>query len=77
MELYYFESCPYCVRVLDFLTGKSHDITMKDTANHSEFREELKAINNGITQVPCLVIEGRPMLESLDIIEYLKGILSA
>jgi hypothetical protein len=30
---------------------------------------------NNITQVPCLVVDGVPMLESDDIIAYLEGVL--
>ncbi len=31
----------------------------------------------GKTQVPCLVINGEPMLESDDIIAYLHGLVAA
>ena len=35
-------------------------------------REELGRINGGNTQVPCLIVDGKPMLESLDIIAFLE-----
>ena len=72
MELFYMPRCPFCVRVLDFLEGKTHDIVMKDTIAHPEYREELGTINGGNTQVPCLIVDGKPMLESLDIIAFLE-----
>ncbi len=72
MELYYKETCPYCQRVLSFLKGKKHSIRLKEIIVNPEFRKELEAISNNNSQVPCLVVEGRPMLESGDIIEYLR-----
>ncbi len=44
---------------------------MKDTMKDPAARAELAKIG-GKTQVPCLVIDGKPLYESLDIIEWLK-----
>jgi glutaredoxin len=73
LELYFFKSCPYCQKVLSSLEGKDHSIALKDTRENENYYKELKEVNNGITQVPCLVIDGKPMLESDDIIEFLKN----
>ena len=47
-----------------------------ETVNSTDpqHRQELLDMN-GTTQSPCLVIDGKPMLESADIIAYLKGLL--
>ncbi len=72
LELYYFDSCPFCARVLSFLKGKEHSIEFKNTMQKREYFEELKKRNHGKKQVPCLFIDGKPMLESLDIIRFLE-----
>lgn len=46
------------------------DITLKNTSD-SETRDELISIG-GKRQVPCLIIEGKALYESDDIIDYLK-----
>ena len=74
IELYHFESCPYCRKVRNYIDQigvrsqiKFHDI-MADPAS----AEKLQKINDD-DQVPCLVIDGKPMLESDEIIAWLKG----
>ncbi|MCP4177465.1 MAG: glutaredoxin [bacterium] len=71
LELYYFESCPFCQKVLFYLEDKKHDITFYDTKIHLGHRQKLLELN-GNTQVPCLVINGNPMLESDEIILFLE-----
>ena len=44
------------------------DIHQSETA-----MQERIQLNHGRTQVPCLTIDGKPMLESDDIIEYLEN----
>lgn len=69
--LYYKPTCPYCRKVTSFM--KTADITM-EMRNTLEpgVADELVALN-GRTQVPCLVIDGKPMLESDDIIAHLRS----
>ena len=74
MTLYYKPTCPYCIKVLDFMEEEGVELEMKDTYV-TENLEELKALNNGITQVPCLDVNGHPMLESADIISFLRNIV--
>ncbi|HJO93863.1 MAG TPA: glutathione S-transferase N-terminal domain-containing protein [Victivallales bacterium] len=71
LELYYFESCPFCQKVLLYLEDKKHDIIFLDTKVHKEYRENLLKMNKN-TQVPCLVIDGEPILESDEIILFLE-----
>ncbi len=71
LELFYFESCPFCRLVLKYLEDKKNNIVFKDIRKNSEYKNELKGLS-GKTQVPCLVIDRKPMFESLDILNYLK-----
>ena len=73
LELYYFPACPYCRRVLNYLeeSGRS-DVVLADAKNDQAAAEYLKE-KGGKYQVPCLFIDGKPMYESLDIIDWLKA----
>lgn len=71
LTLYYRPGCGYCQRVLSYLEETKITIPMKDTGATASYREELIKIG-GKSQVPCLVIDGRALYESLDIIEWLK-----
>ena len=71
LTLYHFMGCPYCQRVRDFLNKEGITIPMKDTHANLENRQELIKIG-GKPQVPCLVIDGQALYESLDIIEWFK-----
>ncbi len=69
--LYHFAGCPYCQRVRDYLAKENISIPLKDTHQNPAYKEELFKIG-GKTQVPCLVIDGKPLYESLNIIEWFK-----
>ena len=70
LKLYYFESCPFCQKVLHFISETKHNIILKNIREEQAFKDELiKATEK--SQVPCLIIDGTPMLESDDIIKYL------
>jgi len=76
LSLYYFETCPYCVRVLDVLEEMGLPLELRHVLNEEKYARELIA-EGGIDMVPCLRIthpDGRVewMYESLDIVEYLK-----
>ena len=71
LTLYHFMACPYCQRVRDFLSKEGISVPMKDTHENLANRDELVKIG-GKSQVPCLVIDGKPLYESLDIIEWFK-----
>ncbi len=71
LTLYHSQSCSYCARVRDFLTKKKIDVPMKDTHQNPAYRDELIKIG-GKAQVPCLVIDGKALYESMDIIEWFK-----
>lgn len=71
--LYSYAWCPYCVRVLKAIQElKLQDlIEVRDLdSDQAHLRALLKA--TGGTQAPCLMVDGVPILESLDIIAYLR-----
>ena len=72
LTLYHFQGCPYCARVRDFLAQEKINVPMKDTHQTPAFRDELIKIG-GKSQVPCLVIDGKTLYESSDIIEWFKN----
>lgn len=72
LELYFFPDCPYCRKVL----GAIDDLGLKDRVVFHDARSDPKEKEalvdlTGKTQVPCLVIDGKPMHESEDIKQYL------
>jgi glutaredoxin 3 len=71
LTLYHFIGCPYCHRVTNFLNKEKISVTMKDIHENTAFRQELIKIG-GKPQVPCLVIDGKALYESLNIIEWFK-----
>lgn len=72
LTLYYFPSCPFCVLVLDALGRLGLEIPMRDINTEAGARDDLVKIG-GKSQVPCLVIDGKPLYESGDIIRWLEA----
>ena len=69
--LYYFDTCPYCQRVLRYLQERDIRIPMRNTSGDFDAFAELRRIG-GKTQVPCLVIDGTALYESEDIIHWFE-----
>lgn len=69
--LFYYDSCYFCRKVLNFLEKNNLTLELKNTITSEENYQELINLN-GSSQVPCLLINGEPMLESDDIINYLR-----
>ncbi len=72
LVLYGMESCMFCQKVRQYLQEEGIEVPVKEIQEDSAARDELMAIG-GKTQVPCLVIDGEPLYESLDIIEWFKN----
>jgi len=72
LVLYKYDACPYCRKVLRALDRLGIDVEMQDTRQDPEARRALRA-KTGRTQVPCLFIDGEPMFESDDIIDWLEA----
>lgn len=71
LVLYHFEACPYCAKVRNAISELGIDVEMRDTRKNDDFRDELVSLT-GKTQVPCLVIDGKPMHESDEIVKCLR-----
>ncbi|RPJ78818.1 MAG: glutaredoxin [Alphaproteobacteria bacterium] len=72
LELYYFDSCPYCQRVLNVIHDLNIKVEYKDIHENLNDMQKLLYIT-GRKTVPCLFIDGVPMHESLDIMNWLKS----
>ncbi len=73
LELYYYPECPYCQRVLRVIREHGYKgIVLKNI--HADAKADATLVRvGGKHQVPCLFIDGVPMYESLDIIDWLAG----
>ena len=71
LDLYYFDACPYCQRVLKVINKHKIKVNYKDIYGDTVNLQKLIAIT-GTKMVPCLFIDGDPMHESLDIMAWLE-----
>ncbi|GAB5411723.1 MAG: glutathione S-transferase N-terminal domain-containing protein [Chlamydiales bacterium] len=70
LVLYYMPSCPYCKPVVAKIKREKLPVTLKNVSSNSAYHKELIA-KGGKAQVPCLLVNGRAMYESSDIMDYL------
>ncbi|WP_055078621.1 glutaredoxin family protein [Lagierella massiliensis] len=74
LELFYKDSCPFCQKVIRFID--KHELKDKieflDIVKDKDAKKRL-VDEGGMNQVPCLFVDGKPMYESSDIIEFLKS----
>ncbi len=72
LELYYYPECPYCRKVLRAIDdlGLANDIELKNIHADESARQTLISVG-GKQQVPCLFINGAPLYESSDIVDWL------
>ncbi|RMF92840.1 MAG: glutathione S-transferase domain-containing protein [Candidatus Schekmanbacteria bacterium] len=72
LVLFKKSTCPYCKKVLNTI----EEIGIKDKIKLLDISEDKNKKDlidlTGDYQVPCLVIDGKPMLESKVIINFLK-----
>ena len=71
LVLYYKPTCPFCRKVLDFMNEDGIELPMRDIVADEDARQALIDVG-GKQQVPCLFIDGEPLYESNDIIQYLR-----
>ena len=74
LELFILETCPYCLKVMDFLDSQNMKYRKINISNKDSENSLIQI--GGKRQVPFLVDTERniQMYESKDIIEYLKTI---
>lgn len=71
LKLYVTKTWPFCVKVVDFLNEQGLEVEILNIDEDPKNREELKRIGGKI-QVPMLLINGKPLYESNDIIKWCK-----
>jgi glutaredoxin len=69
LKLYYLPTCPYSLKVLRFIESNGIAIDLNSTTEPDNKQYLLDQGKKN--QVPCLFIDGKPLYESDDIIEYL------
>lgn len=72
LKFYYMESCPYCKKVIRYMDKNNISVEMADIRKDPKNQEDLVRIG-GLDQVPMLLIDGKPLYESSDIIEWFKN----
>ena len=72
LTLFYIPECPHCQKVMNFLKQNNMSLRLINRDTSPETRKELIKLG-GNPQVPCLIIEGKALYESDDIIEWLKA----
>ena len=73
LVLYYYPTCPYCRKVTNFIDKHElEEIELKNINKNKQAEKELIEVG-GKRQVPCLFIDGEPLYESDDIINWLQG----
>ena len=71
LALYYYDSCPFCQIVIRAI--KDIGIRVEFRNIHEEDEHLFKLRNDtGRQTVPCLYIDGEPMFESQDIVNWLQ-----
>jgi glutaredoxin len=76
LRLYHFDACPYCVKVRRAAARLGVDLPLADTRQDPAALRALREATGG-TQVPCLFIDGVPLLESDDIVDWLEAYAKA
>jgi len=73
LELFMFDTCPFCKKVINYIESSGRDDIEYHNIHENKADEERLLAVGGKIQVPCLFIDGKPMYESNDIIEWLKA----
>ena len=71
LTIYHKPGCPYCQKVITFMQQNGISVLLKNRDESPGIRQELIGLG-GKPQVPCLVIDGKAIYESDDIIQWFK-----
>ena len=71
LELYVMDGCPFCIKVKAFLAKNGIEIPKRNISTDADAEQKLIAVG-GKRQVPCLFIDGKPLYESGDIIDWVR-----
>jgi len=71
LVLYYRPFCAYSRRVMNFAEEHGIPLSLRNIHEHPDIRNELIKIG-GKAQIPCLVIDGKALYESNDILAWME-----
>jgi glutaredoxin len=71
LDFYYFDACPYCQRVMTVIDELKINVNYMNIYENTNHMAKLMYIT-GRKTVPCLFIDGVPMHESSDIMDWLR-----
>ena len=71
LELYVMTGCPYCIKVENFLASNGISLPQRNITTDRAAEQHLSA-QGGKRQVPCLVIDGKALYASSDIITWVQ-----
>lgn len=73
IQLYHRWHCPYSKQVRDFVDENAlgNKIEYLELGEAAGAEDKLADLTGG-SQVPCLVVDGEPILESADIVDWLR-----
>jgi glutathione S-transferase len=71
LEIYKFDSCPYRQHVIRAVERLGVPVRYRDILEDDAAARKLVEIG-GLDQVPCLLVDGRPLYDSADIVAFLE-----
>lgn len=71
LELFKYDACPFCARVMDHIVGLNLKIEMRDILMDKNNLARLQQ-DTGRRTVPCLYVDNEPMFESSEIMQWLS-----
>jgi len=71
VKLYTTENCPFCDVVKDYIKENDLDVEIIDATYDAKRKREIM-MYGGKIQVPMLLVDGKGMYESKDIVDWLK-----
>lgn len=71
LELFKYDSCPFCMRVMNKIEELNVQVEMRDILMDQSNLQRLMQ-DTGRRTVPCLYIDNKPMFESSDIMSWLE-----
>lgn len=71
IKIYCLQSCPFCIKVVDYVEEKNLEVELIDVTNDVKLQKEVESLG-GKYQVPMMTVDGEPMYESDDIVDWLK-----
>lgn len=71
LKMFFKPTCPFCLKVIDYIEINKIKVDLSDINDNVNASDLVKI--GGKRQVPCLLIDGKPLYESDDIIKWFKS----